>query len=303
VTQLDIFAPADSDGSTVRTFTFADTGDELQALTIDGGIWIVAPPLARAIGHRDAADMIRNLDTDEKGTHTMRTPGGEQRVSIVSEAGMYRILATRRAGAARNPQMRERIERFQRWVFHEVIPAAARGDLNKGRHEIPQSFADALQLAADQQREIERQQNAIADLEPRAEQADHFRKADGLHAVASFCNDLQLWAWENHRIRLKHEQIRDFLGDIDFIIRTDGIRKNEPKAEAIKAGWVRPKHSTYDTNTRGSQEATSARLTPKGWGLAWDKAVRRIAAHGSLEPAAEVVVSVSPPIPQQRSNV
>jgi anti-repressor protein len=301
VTQLDIFAPADSDGTAVRTFTFADTGDEIQALTIDDGIWIVASPLARAIGHRDAADMIRNLDIDEKGTHTMRTPGGEQRVSIVSEAGMYRILATRRAGAARNPQMRERIERFQRWVFHEVIPAAVRGDINKPRHAIPQSFADALQLAADQAREIERQGQQIAELEPKAEQADHFRKADALHAVASFCNDLQLWAWENHRLRLKHDQIRDFLGDIGFIIRTDSLRKNEPYGAAIKAGWVRPKHSKYDTDTRGTKEATSTRLTPKGWGLAWDKAVQRLTAYGSLDRLAEVVVSVSPHVPQQRN--
>lgn len=31
------------------------------------------------------------LDENEKGTRSMRTPGGEQVLSIVSEAGMYSL--------------------------------------------------------------------------------------------------------------------------------------------------------------------------------------------------------------------
>lgn len=36
------------------------------------------------------SDLTRSLDDDEKGTHIMRTPSGDQEMSIVSEAGLYR---------------------------------------------------------------------------------------------------------------------------------------------------------------------------------------------------------------------
>lgn len=37
---------------------------------------------------------IRNLDADEKGAHTVSTPGGNQKMTIVSEAGLYSLLPT-----------------------------------------------------------------------------------------------------------------------------------------------------------------------------------------------------------------
>lgn len=149
---------------------------------------------------------------------------------------------------------------------------------------IPQSFADALQLAANQAREIERQSTEIAELAPKAEQADHFRKADGLTAIADFANELALWARENHKVKLLHSEVRDFLGDIGLVIRGNTIRNNEPTADAIKRGLMRPKKNTYDTNTRGVQSTSSARFTQKGWGHAWDRAIKRIADNGSLAP-------------------
>lgn len=291
MTQLDIFGPGTPQGvaSGLRTFTFAETGDEFQVVVIDGTAWLVATPVARALSYRDAADMVRTLDDDEKGTHTVRTPGGEQRVYIISEPGLWRVITKRRKGALKDVRLRERVERFQRWVFHEVIPAAVRGeDFNKPRHEIPQSFADALQLAADQQREIERQRSEIAELEPKAEQADHFRKADGLHAVGDFANELALWARENHGVKILHSEVRDFLGELKLIIRGETVRNNEPQAEAIKRGLMRPKQTTIDTKSHGSFTKGSARLTPKGWGYAWDRAVKRIAEHGSLKPSKAV---------------
>jgi anti-repressor protein len=291
VTQLDIFGSSNAQGvaSGLRTFTFAETGEEFQAVVIDGSAWLVAAPIARALSYRDAADMVRSLDADQKGTHTVRTPGGEQRLYVISEPGLWRVITNRRKGAVKDARLRERIERFQRWVFHEVIPAAVRGDdPNKPRREIPRSFADALQLAADQARQIEQQQAAIAELEPKAEQADHFRKADGLHAVGDFANDLALWARETHGVKILHSEVRDFLGELKLLIRGETVRNNEPQADAIKRGLMRPKHTTFDTKTRGPQTKGSARFTPKGWGYAWDRAVKRIAAHGSLKPSTDI---------------
>lgn len=66
-----------------------------------------------ALPHRAAA----SLDEDEKGRHIMTTPGGPQEMTIVNEAGLYRIIFKSRKKEARA---------FQRFIFHEVIPAIRR---------------------------------------------------------------------------------------------------------------------------------------------------------------------------------
>ncbi len=112
--------------SEFKTFVFPDSGDEIQTIKRDGGLWLAAPPIARELGYRDAATMLRGLDIDEKGTRLARTPGGEQQVSVITETGLFRVLASRKTAFVRDAAMREKVKRFQRWLFHEVLPAVFR---------------------------------------------------------------------------------------------------------------------------------------------------------------------------------
>lgn len=73
---------------------------------------------------RDVTDALcldrtatRRIDDDEKGVHSMHTPGGEQQVTFVTEAGFYKL-----ALQSRKPEAKA----FQRWVTHEVLPALRR---------------------------------------------------------------------------------------------------------------------------------------------------------------------------------
>ncbi|UKP01012.1 BRO-N domain-containing protein [Nostoc sp. UHCC 0870] len=64
------------------------------------------------------------LDEDEKGSLNVSTPGGEQEMLTVTEPGLYRLIFKSRKPVAK---------RFQRWVFHEVLPSLRR----TGKYEIP----------------------------------------------------------------------------------------------------------------------------------------------------------------------
>lgn len=79
----------------------------------DGELWFIARDVATALEYRDAGNMARNLDEDEKGTHIVSTLGGEQGVLIINEAGLYSAILRSRKPAAK---------RFKRWVTHEVLP-------------------------------------------------------------------------------------------------------------------------------------------------------------------------------------
>jgi prophage antirepressor-like protein len=60
------------------------------------------------------SEALASLEDDEKGNANIVTPGGEQEMLTVTEPGLYRLIFKSRKPVAK---------RFQRWVFHEVLPA------------------------------------------------------------------------------------------------------------------------------------------------------------------------------------
>lgn len=87
---------------------------DVHVVSIGGEPWFVAGDIARILGFREAYDLTRSLDEDEKGPHVLRTPGGEQTVTIISEAGLYSAILRSRVPEAKA---------FKRWITHDVLPA------------------------------------------------------------------------------------------------------------------------------------------------------------------------------------
>lgn len=73
--------------SAVELFQY--DGREVRTVTIDGEPWFVAADVARILGYRMASDMTRRLDPEDRGTHSARTPSGDQEMTVISEAGLY----------------------------------------------------------------------------------------------------------------------------------------------------------------------------------------------------------------------
>lgn len=85
---------------------FLKQGDEL---------WFVAVDVCRALDIQNPRDVVaKQLDDDEKGVATIYTLGGPQKMNIISEPGLYRLIFM-----SRKPEA----EKFKRWVTHEVLPS------------------------------------------------------------------------------------------------------------------------------------------------------------------------------------
>lgn len=87
---------------------------EIRVVEINNEPWFVASDIASALEYRDAYDMTRILDDDEKGTHNLRTPGGEQLLSIINESGLYSAILR-----SRKPEAKA----FKKWVTSTVLPS------------------------------------------------------------------------------------------------------------------------------------------------------------------------------------
>ena len=101
----------------------------------------VASPIAKKLAYESAKDMLRNLDSDEKGKHIVPTLGGEQEMSVITLPGLIHALNNRRPGAVKDEATRNMVIRFQRWVNHELVPTVMR----TGRYEVqrPQHLLEA----------------------------------------------------------------------------------------------------------------------------------------------------------------
>lgn len=121
----------------ITPFAYGD--QQVRVVTRDGEPWFVAADIAKTLGYRIAPDMVRSLDEDEKGTQIVRTPGGRQQMTIISEAGLYSAIVRSRVEGAKA---------FKRWVTHDVLPSIRkRGDLVSPPADLTVlEYADGIEL-------------------------------------------------------------------------------------------------------------------------------------------------------------
>lgn len=79
--------------------------------------WFALSDVCAALDIVNTARAAARLDADEKGVHSMNTPGGRQDVTIINELGLYSLILTSRKPAAR---------RFKKWVTGTVLPTIRR---------------------------------------------------------------------------------------------------------------------------------------------------------------------------------
>ncbi|MDX8383794.1 MAG: BRO family protein, partial [Ghiorsea sp.] len=115
--------------------TFKKT--EVRAFEESGTAWFVAKDISDALGYRDAANMVRMLDDDEKGTHlvSIRSENDVEQsrsVNTINESGMYHALIK-----SRKPEAKP----FRKWVTGEVLPSIRK----TGSYTLPQTITPAQQ--------------------------------------------------------------------------------------------------------------------------------------------------------------
>jgi prophage antirepressor-like protein len=96
--------------SAIEQFTSSEF--YLRARTINSEPWFVANDVCWALGLSNTSAACSRLDADEKGINSIDTPGGDQDVLFVSEAGMYSLVLRSDKPVAKT---------FKRWITHEVL--------------------------------------------------------------------------------------------------------------------------------------------------------------------------------------
>lgn len=106
----------------LNTFTF--DGEPVRTVTLENGEpGFVGRDVAERLGYADTSDAIKRHCKGPVIRRPLLTPGGQQEVRVLAEADVLRLIVSSKLPAA---------ERFERWVFEDVLPALRR----TGRFEV-----------------------------------------------------------------------------------------------------------------------------------------------------------------------
>ncbi|WP_258963505.1 BRO-N domain-containing protein, partial [Klebsiella pneumoniae] len=79
-------------------FSFESTVN-IRMVMIDQRPYFVAQDVCSALEIQSVDVALRKVDSDEKGTYSIRTPGGYQSLSVVNESGLYWLMLRCRKAA------------------------------------------------------------------------------------------------------------------------------------------------------------------------------------------------------------
>ncbi|MFK4962603.1 phage antirepressor [Lactococcus formosensis] len=96
----------------LQNFNF--NGKQLRTVLIDNEPFFVGKDVAVAIGYKNFRDALKSHVKDKyKRESRITTPSGAQKITVISEPGLYQL-----AGESKLPSA----EPFQDWVYEEVLP-------------------------------------------------------------------------------------------------------------------------------------------------------------------------------------
>lgn len=174
--------------------------------------------------HRDA---ISRLDSDERGSVKLDTPGGKQDIAAINEYGLYSLVLS-----SRKPEAKD----FKRWITHDVIPAIRK----TGSYSmvIPQTLPEALRAYADEVEShnatkaiVAQQEQQIAEFKPVKDYVDKILSSKSCLAITQIAADYGLSAQELNKI-LHEAGLQRKVGD-QWILYKQHMAKGFTKSETF----------------------------------------------------------------------
>lgn len=247
----------------IQPFEFE--GNKVRALADGDEVMFVASDIAKILGYRDAANLARNLDDDERGIHEVSTPSGTQNMTVLTESGLYRSILNREIAYVKEPEAQAFVKRFQRWVTHEVLPQIRRTggyipttDADDDMTILAKAVMIGQRTMEAQKRRIAEQSEHIKALETKARFADAVAASDGTCLIGELAKMLRQNGLDIGQNRL-FEILRQ-----DGYLGKNGSNRNVPTQRAMDLGLFRIKETAITHSDGHVTINRTAKVTGKG---------------------------------------
>lgn len=210
-----------------------------------GQILFCGKDVAASLGYKDTTNAMKRHCRGVAKRHPIRDSlGRTQQAVFITEPDLYRLITHSKLPTA---------EKFERWVFEEVLPAIRRtgGYMVAKQDETPeQIMARAVLVAQDT---IERQKREIAELKPKALFADAVAASDGTCLVGELAKMLK-----QNGVNMGQNRLFAWMREHGYLGKT-GSNRNVPTQRAMEQGLFRIK----ETAVTHSDGHVTINRTPK----------------------------------------
>ena len=209
---------------TIRTFT----NEQGEAL-------FCAKDVCDALGYKQTHKAVeRHVDKGDGMKRPTPTASGIQTMLYINESGLYALILSSKLESAR---------RFKHWVTSEVLPSIRKqgGYIVARPHESDEVIlARALQIM---QATLQRRDEQIAQLKPRADYADHVLDSISCFTVTQIGKELNMTGHDLNRLlcemRIQYVQSGQYLLYADYA--RQGLAKNRSFEYHTSDGELRTK--------------------------------------------------------------
>ena len=204
-----------------------DRFGQVRIVPVDGELMFVAKDVCDCLEITKYRDAISRLDSDERGSVKLDTPGGKQDIAAINEYGLYNLVLS-----SRKPEAKE----FKRWITHDVIPTIRK----TGSYSmvIPQTLPEALRAYADEVEShnatkaiVAQQEQQIAEFKPVKDYVDKILSSKSCLAITQIAADYGLSAQELNKI-LHEAGLQRKVGD-QWILYKQHMAKGFTKSETF----------------------------------------------------------------------
>jgi len=208
-------------------------GKDIRTITINNNIWFIASDVTKILEYSNGRDAInRYVNPKDVEKLDTLTKGGNQKITYINESGIYSLVLD---------SSMPRAKVFRNWITSEVLPSIRKTgsySIKQTEFKIPQTYAEALRLAADQAEKIEEQNKKIQEDKPKVEYYNIVNETkQGIH-IGNFAKTIN---WNPNKLF-------KWLRDNDYFYYRNG--ENIPYQKYIDVGYFEVRQNANKNSKR-----------------------------------------------------
>ncbi|AMG50591.1 phage repressor protein/antirepressor Ant [Enterococcus gallinarum] len=231
-----------------QTQIFNFEQNKVRTVLVNDVPYFVGKDIAEVLGYSKPRNAISiHVDVEDKQDAPIQGAlGGKQSMTIINESGLYSLIFKSKLPNAK---------KFKRWVTSEVLPSIRQTGTYTN---IPQTFSEALRLAADTEEERARMEKQIKLDAPYTMFGKAVSNSDGAISIGEFCKIV----YEKHGISIGRNKMFSWLRKKGYLI-SYGREKNNPKQKYIEQGLF-VSNPVIVARTQGNVQEATTLITGKG---------------------------------------